>query len=361
MWLFPYTRGNAQTSTSPKEIVLKAVGGLQYDMVRFQVSPGEQIRLVLENTDDMDHNLIITQPGKREAIVKAALEMGDQGPVRNFVPQSPDVMYHIDVLSPGEKAILEFPAPMTEGIYPYVCTYPGHGVIMYGAMYVTTGELPPLSDDPHIPEHRRNGKMDLSGTTHEAHEKRWHPYELTPPYFYRIFMPESGPASIAVRLPGELAYCWDAGVCRLRYIWSGDFLDVSEPWSIKGDATAKILGNVFYREEKDYPIKIGSQPPEVSYLGYRLVEGSFPQFHYTINGVEVYELIRPEASGSGLIRQFTLPNVTEIVTFTYTPQPGVKVTSEQGKWHGSNLVLTSVEAREFSILIEQTSKLKDGL
>lgn len=174
-------------------------------------------------------------------------------------------------------------------------------------------------------------------------------------------MPQSGPASIAVRLSDELAYCWDAGVCRLRYIWSGDFLDVSEPWSIKGDATAKILGKVFYREEKDYPLRIGSLPAEVNYLGYRLVEGGFPQFHYTINGVEVYELIRPEADGNRLIRQFTLPNVTENVTFTFTPQSGVKVTSEQGEWDGNNLMFTSAEAREFSILIEPTSKSKDGL
>lgn len=361
VWFLSCSDGYAQSSSSPKEIVLKAVGGLQYDIVRFQVSPGEQIRLVLENTDDMDHNLIITQQGRREEIVKAALQMGGQGPVKNFVPESPDVLYHIDVLSPGEKDTLTFPAPMTEGVYPYVCTYPGHGVIMYGAMYVTTGELPPLSEDPHIPEHRRNGKMDLSGTAHQAHEKKWHPYELTPPYFYRIFMPGSGPASIAVRLPDNWAYCWDAGVCRLRYIWTGDFLDISEPWSIKGDATAKVLGTVIYREEEDYPLRVDDQPVEVNYLGYRLVDGGFPQFHYTINGVEVYELIHPAEDGSLLIRQFNLPNVRANVTFTYTPEPAVKVTSDRGKWNGNNLALTSSEAREFSIFIEPASKSKNGL
>ena len=37
--------------------------------------------------------------------------------------------------------------------------------------------------------------------------------------------PEAGPAAIAVAVNEELHYCWDAGECRLRYIWKGDFID----------------------------------------------------------------------------------------------------------------------------------------
>lgn len=350
LWWLPIA-GMSQSS-SPKEIVLKAVGGLQYDVVRFQVSPGEKIRLVLKNTDDMDHNLLITQPGKREEVVQAALQMGRQGPIKNFVPTSESVMYSIEVLSPGEEAILTFPAPMTEGVYPYVCTYPGHGAVMYGAMYVTTGDMPPLSRDPNVPEHRRSENGEMAMSDHGAHIKEWHPYELTPPYFYRIFMPESGPASIAVRLSDGLSYCWDAGRCQFRYAWAGDFLDISEPWSIKGDATAILLGSVFYREKLSFPLQIGVSNPKVEYGGYRLTEEGFPEFYYTVNGIKVYELIMPDEELHGMVRQFTIPEIEDGLQFTYTPQSGVKVTSDKGTWSGSTLQLGAAEARQFEIYIK---------
>lgn len=226
---------------------------------------------------------------------------------------------------------------------------------MYGAMYVTTDDMPPLSEDPNIPEHRRSSDSNLSSST-VPHHKKWHPYDLTPPYFYRIFMPQSGPASIAVRLSKDLAYCWDAGVCRLRYIWEGDFLDISEPWSIKGDATAKVLGTIFYRDNEEHPLWIGIGSPEIQYLGYRIKEGGYPEFHYTVNDVEVYELIVPSTDGKRLARQFTLPHVEADVVFTYTSQSSAIVTSDQGKWQGKSLLLNLDEAQKFTIFIEPTSK-----
>ena len=50
----------------------------------------------------------------------------------------------LEALNPGETQELKFKAPAEEGVYPYVCTFTGHGVVMYGAMYVTTKPLPPL-------------------------------------------------------------------------------------------------------------------------------------------------------------------------------------------------------------------------
>ncbi len=40
------------------------------------------------------------------------------------------------MLQPGETQALSFDAPAEPGIYPYVCTYPGHWRRMYGALYV---------------------------------------------------------------------------------------------------------------------------------------------------------------------------------------------------------------------------------
>lgn len=61
-------------------ITIRAIAGMQYDRVRFQVAPGSEVTLIIKNTDDIDHNLLITKPGSREEVVKAALELGERGP-----------------------------------------------------------------------------------------------------------------------------------------------------------------------------------------------------------------------------------------------------------------------------------------
>src|SRR5690606_9142024 len=131
--------------------------------------------------------------------------------------------------------------------YPYVCTYPGHGFVMFGAMYVTTDKtMPPLKDDPNIPSVRRSdGKGEGAHAGHIAGPVL--PYKETPPFLYRTFIENAGPAAIAVRLTDDLSYCWDAGTCRLRYAWEGDFIDMSALWAGHRQAVAKVLGTVFYR------------------------------------------------------------------------------------------------------------------
>lgn len=112
---------------SVTSIYIKAVSGLQFDVVRFQVKPGAKVRLVLTNTDDMSHNLLITKPAAREIVVNAALKLEAQGPKLNFIPALPEVLWSIPVLSPDQAQSITFTAPKAPGAYPYVCTYFGHG------------------------------------------------------------------------------------------------------------------------------------------------------------------------------------------------------------------------------------------
>ena len=74
-----------------------------------------------------------------------------------------------------------------------------------------------------------------------------HPYALIPPYLYHVFIEGASPDAIAVHLPEDLSYAWDAGACRLRFAWKGGFLDMSDLWKGHFDASAKILGDIFYR------------------------------------------------------------------------------------------------------------------
>ena len=109
-------------------IELKTVAGLRFDPPRFVVKPGAKVKVQVENTDDMAHNFVITAPGGRMEVVNAAMTMPIT-PEQTFIPQSDKILFHTPVLIPGKSAQVEFTAPAAEGVYPYVCTYPGHGMV----------------------------------------------------------------------------------------------------------------------------------------------------------------------------------------------------------------------------------------
>ena len=84
-------------------IAFKAIAGLQYDLVRIRIRPGSKVELVLKNEDDMSHNLVITRPGTRIEVVNAVMKLEEKGPAMNFIPDTPDVLWSIPVLAPGEE------------------------------------------------------------------------------------------------------------------------------------------------------------------------------------------------------------------------------------------------------------------
>ncbi len=334
----------------PEKIDITTLPGLQFDKVQFAVKPGARVELIFTNSDDMSHNLLIVRPGKRAAVVEASMALAEKGPEMGYIPKSKDVLWHIPVISPGEKKTLSFTAPSAAGAYPYVCTYPGHGFVMYGVMHVSpTLAMPAPDKDPDVPDSRKG-----SGDAHAAHhhgEPRLHPYELKPPYIYRAFMEESGLASIAVRLPHELAFCWDAETCKLRYAWAGGFLDTKDFWHGHKNAYPKILGEIFYRDSEAYPLRVGNRDlvPSVVFKGYRMVD-RYPEFLYLVNGLEVQELIREKPDGSGFERRFRLPNGLEPVWFLYGENDGMKYDASAGEADTERSVrLSPAEAREFII------------
>jgi azurin len=40
------------------------------------------------------------------------------------------------MLNQGDREVLRFTAPTTKGKYPYICTFPGHWLVMKGEMVV---------------------------------------------------------------------------------------------------------------------------------------------------------------------------------------------------------------------------------
>jgi uncharacterized cupredoxin-like copper-binding protein len=110
-----------------------------FTVASFKVKAGEPVKLIFDNPDaSCAHNLVIVQPGSSDEVGMAAVEMakGTDGVAKGFIPQSDKIIAHTALINPGEQDILRFHAPKTPGTYPYICTFPGHWLVMKGEMIV---------------------------------------------------------------------------------------------------------------------------------------------------------------------------------------------------------------------------------
>ena len=215
---------------------------------------------------------------------------------------------------------------------------------MYGAMYVTKKQetdLPPLISDDNLPDLVRD----------QAKNVKLHAYPAEPPYWYRIFLRDSGPASIAVALPDGQNYCWDAGACRLRYAWRGGFVNPMPHWATNGDGFAEVKGPVYYRSAPYFPLRFGDEkkiPSEVRFRGYNVV-GGLPEFHYQVNGADVRELIKTGANKNGLEATFKITGTKGPVYFVSDPNGGATIASDAGTVTGGVLKVPAAKAKEFTV------------
>ncbi|MCA9246401.1 MAG: HEAT repeat domain-containing protein [Planctomycetales bacterium] len=110
---------------------------------QFAATPGQPVKIVFTNPDATDHNLVVVRPGAMAEVGMAANEMAKDPRNANsdFHPaDKQDLILHAaPMIGPTRKSlvhVLRFEAPREPGIYPYVCTFPGHWVVMNGVMVV---------------------------------------------------------------------------------------------------------------------------------------------------------------------------------------------------------------------------------
>jgi len=111
---------------------------MMFDLRWFAVEAGKPVQIVLYNRDAMPHNLLVTRPGSAREIGTAAASMTPSADpkAKPYVPDSPLVLEATRLLNWNETERLTFKAPKEAGEYPFLCTFPGHWVRMYGVMLV---------------------------------------------------------------------------------------------------------------------------------------------------------------------------------------------------------------------------------
>jgi putative heme-binding domain-containing protein len=114
-----------------------------FSIRQFVAKPGQPVKVVFTNPDATDHNLVVVKPGVLAEVGMAANEMAKdpRNASSDFIPREKhDLILHASkMIGPTRAAqisVLRFEAPTEPGIYPYVCTFPGHWVVMNGMMVV---------------------------------------------------------------------------------------------------------------------------------------------------------------------------------------------------------------------------------
>jgi len=113
---------------------------MRYDTPRLVVEAGKPFQIIVQNEDAMPHNFVVVKAGSREKVGNAAMTLPPtklDGQGRAYIPSSPDILAATKLLEPGQKQTLQLTAPKEEGEEEYVCTFPGHWMIMWGKLVVT--------------------------------------------------------------------------------------------------------------------------------------------------------------------------------------------------------------------------------
>lgn len=109
-----------------------------YDKEMIAVQAGKPVEFRFSNTDNMPHNFAVVLPGALKEVGELAEATGRDADAqqRHYIPVSDKILVSSKALDKGGSQAIAFEVPAQPGIYPYVCTYPGHWRRMYGALYV---------------------------------------------------------------------------------------------------------------------------------------------------------------------------------------------------------------------------------
>jgi azurin len=121
-----------------RELRVEAALGLKFAQTELTAKAGERLTLTFANPDAVPHNWVLISPGKLNAIGDATNKLiaDPNGLARHYIPESSDVIAYTDMTNPGGSFTINFKAPDKPGLYPYLCTFPGHWVVMNGVLKV---------------------------------------------------------------------------------------------------------------------------------------------------------------------------------------------------------------------------------
>jgi len=107
---------------------------MRFDTELIRVKAGEPVELLFKNVgqlpkESMGHNLVVLKPGTDVATFGSeAVSAADN----DYIPKTSlsSIVVYTKLLGPGEEDTITF--TLEKGVYPYLCSFPGHFGIMQG-------------------------------------------------------------------------------------------------------------------------------------------------------------------------------------------------------------------------------------
>jgi putative heme-binding domain-containing protein len=111
---------------------------LSYLPRELTASPGEPLAVTLINPDVVPHNWALAATGSLSAIGEAVnrLIADPEAVARQYIPDTEQVLAYTDIVPSGERQTIYLTAPNATGRYPFLCTFPGHWMVMNGELVV---------------------------------------------------------------------------------------------------------------------------------------------------------------------------------------------------------------------------------
>jgi putative heme-binding domain-containing protein len=126
------------TIPGSRSVGIEAGKNLTFATKTLKVKAGEKLRLTFTNPDVVPHNWVLLKPGTLEKVGTLANQIiaEPDAAARQYIPKSDDVLVYTDIIQPLARGTIYFQAPRAKGRYPYLCTFPGHWMVMNGEMLV---------------------------------------------------------------------------------------------------------------------------------------------------------------------------------------------------------------------------------
>jgi azurin len=131
---------NPWAKKHPSQATLELAAGknLSFSTRTLRAKAGQPLKLTFNNPDVVPHNWVLVKPDSlaRVGALTNLLVADPEAVVRQYVPKSEDVIAYTDIVAPGQQFSIYFQAPTTKGRYPFLCTFPGHWMVMNGELIV---------------------------------------------------------------------------------------------------------------------------------------------------------------------------------------------------------------------------------
>lgn len=129
---------NNKAIADAKPVILKAAKNLMFDQTEIRLPAGQAVKLTFQNPDSVPHNWALLKPGTLQKVGEQCnrLISDPQAAAEHYIPSSSDILAYTNVVEPYAEHTIYFRVPSEPGRYPYLCTFPGHWMVMNGVLVV---------------------------------------------------------------------------------------------------------------------------------------------------------------------------------------------------------------------------------